>query len=126
VLDLLQAYKVPAGTDIPHLELVFIDEADPISSQMKAKGVGKRGTSGVGRGGGERGLQRHRCSGAQLPYHAGQADLACDVRGKGDDLRPSILACAVRSGAFGAASVDEGRLQTGPRQSPLGLPMAAF
>jgi xanthine dehydrogenase YagR molybdenum-binding subunit len=34
--------------DIPHQEVVFLPEADPISSPMKAKGVGELGICGVG------------------------------------------------------------------------------
>ena len=34
--------------DIPHQEVVFLDEVDPISSPMKAKGVGELGLCGVG------------------------------------------------------------------------------
>ena len=34
--------------DIPHQEVIFLDEVDPISSPMKAKGVGELGLCGVG------------------------------------------------------------------------------
>ena len=34
--------------DILHQEVVFLDEVDPISSPMKAKGVGELGLCGVG------------------------------------------------------------------------------
>ncbi len=34
--------------DIQHQEVVFLDETDPISSPMKAKGVGELGICGVG------------------------------------------------------------------------------
>ncbi len=44
----LAAYEVPVHADIPHQEVVFLDEADPISSPMKAKGVGELGLCGVG------------------------------------------------------------------------------
>ncbi|KAB7643722.1 aldehyde oxidoreductase molybdenum-binding subunit PaoC [Polymorphobacter fuscus] len=43
----LAAYEVPVHADIPHQEVVFLDEVDPISSPMKAKGVGELGISGV-------------------------------------------------------------------------------
>jgi xanthine dehydrogenase YagR molybdenum-binding subunit len=39
---------VPVHADIPHQEVIFLDETDPMSSPMKAKGVGELGISGVG------------------------------------------------------------------------------
>ena len=39
---------MPVHADIPHQEVVFLDEVDPISSPMKAKGVGELGLCGVG------------------------------------------------------------------------------
>lgn len=33
--------------DIPHQEVIFFDETDPISSPMKARGVGELGICGV-------------------------------------------------------------------------------
>jgi xanthine dehydrogenase YagR molybdenum-binding subunit len=44
----LASYEVPVHADIPHQEVVFLDETDPISSPMKAKGVGELGICGVG------------------------------------------------------------------------------
>jgi xanthine dehydrogenase YagR molybdenum-binding subunit len=44
----LAGYEVPVHADIPHQEVVFLDEADPMSSPMKAKGVGELGICGVG------------------------------------------------------------------------------
>ena len=44
----LAGYEVPVHADIPHQEVVFLDELDPISSPMKAKGVGELGICGVG------------------------------------------------------------------------------
>ena len=43
----LAAYEVPVHADIPHQEVVFLDEADPMSSPMKAKGVAELGICGV-------------------------------------------------------------------------------
>jgi xanthine dehydrogenase YagR molybdenum-binding subunit len=43
----LASYEVPVHADIPHQEVIFLDEADPISSPMKAKGVGELGLCGV-------------------------------------------------------------------------------
>ena len=45
--DLAQ-YEVPVHADIPHQEVVFLDEADPLANPMKAKGVGELGLCGVG------------------------------------------------------------------------------
>ena len=44
----LAGYEVPVHADIPHQDVIFLDETDPISSPMKAKGVGELGISGVG------------------------------------------------------------------------------
>jgi xanthine dehydrogenase YagR molybdenum-binding subunit len=43
----LAAYEVPVHADIPHQDVIFLDEADPLSSPMKAKGVGELGICGV-------------------------------------------------------------------------------
>ncbi|HBK47101.1 MAG TPA: xanthine dehydrogenase, partial [Xanthomonadaceae bacterium] len=44
----LAGYEVPVHADIPHQEVVFLDEVDPTTSPMKAKGVGELGICGVG------------------------------------------------------------------------------
>jgi xanthine dehydrogenase YagR molybdenum-binding subunit len=44
----LAMYEVPVHADIPHQEVIFLDETDPHSSPMKAKGVGELGICGVG------------------------------------------------------------------------------
>jgi xanthine dehydrogenase YagR molybdenum-binding subunit len=43
----LAGYEVPVHADIPHQDVIFLDETDPISSPMKAKGVGELGICGV-------------------------------------------------------------------------------
>ncbi|MGO7733132.1 xanthine dehydrogenase family protein molybdopterin-binding subunit [Rhizobium leguminosarum] len=43
----LAGYEVAVHADIPHQEVVFMDETDPMSSPMKAKGVGELGLCGV-------------------------------------------------------------------------------
>lgn len=43
----LAGYEVPVHADIPHQEVIFFGEADPMSSPMKAKGVAELGISGV-------------------------------------------------------------------------------
>ncbi|WP_313667532.1 aldehyde oxidoreductase molybdenum-binding subunit PaoC [Atlantibacter sp.] len=43
----MAAYEVPVHADIPRQEVIFLDETDPISSPMKAKGVGELGICGV-------------------------------------------------------------------------------
>jgi xanthine dehydrogenase YagR molybdenum-binding subunit len=44
----LAGYEVPVHADIPHQEVIFLEETDPISSPMKAKGVGELGICGTG------------------------------------------------------------------------------
>jgi xanthine dehydrogenase YagR molybdenum-binding subunit len=44
----LAGYEVPVHADIPHQEVIFLDETDPLSSPMKAKGVAELGICGVG------------------------------------------------------------------------------
>ncbi len=44
----LAGYEVPVHADIPHQEVIFLDEADDKVSPMKAKGVGELGLCGVG------------------------------------------------------------------------------
>src|SRR5258705_8988759 len=39
----LAGYEVPVHADIPHQEVIFLDETDPISSPMKAKGIAELG-----------------------------------------------------------------------------------
>jgi xanthine dehydrogenase YagR molybdenum-binding subunit len=43
----LASYEVPVHADIPHQEVIFLDETDPVSSPLKAKGVGELGICGV-------------------------------------------------------------------------------
>jgi len=43
----LASYEVPVHADIPHQEVIFLDETDPVVSPMKAKGVGELGICGV-------------------------------------------------------------------------------
>jgi xanthine dehydrogenase YagR molybdenum-binding subunit len=43
----LAGYEVPVHADIPHQEVIFMDETDPMSSPMKAKGVAELGICGV-------------------------------------------------------------------------------
>ena len=45
--DLAQ-YEVPVHADIPHQEVIFLEETDDKSSPMKAKGVGELGITGIG------------------------------------------------------------------------------
>lgn len=44
----LAGYEVPVHADIPHQQVIFLDEADDKVSPMKAKGVGELGLCGVG------------------------------------------------------------------------------
>jgi xanthine dehydrogenase YagR molybdenum-binding subunit len=43
----LAGYEVPVHADIPHQDVIFLDETDPMSSPMKAKGIGELGLCGV-------------------------------------------------------------------------------
>jgi xanthine dehydrogenase YagR molybdenum-binding subunit len=43
----LASYEVPVHADIPHQDVIFLDETDPASSPMKAKGVAELGICGV-------------------------------------------------------------------------------
>lgn len=43
----LAGYEVAVHADVPHQEVEFLDETDPLSSPMKAKGVGELGLCGV-------------------------------------------------------------------------------
>jgi xanthine dehydrogenase YagR molybdenum-binding subunit len=43
----LAGYEVPVHADVPHQDVIFLDELDATSSPMKAKGVGELGICGV-------------------------------------------------------------------------------
>jgi xanthine dehydrogenase YagR molybdenum-binding subunit len=43
----LAGYEVPVHADIPHLDVVFLDIPDPVSSPMQAKGIAELGLCGV-------------------------------------------------------------------------------
>lgn len=43
----LAGYEVAVHADIPHQEVIFLDETDPMSSPMKAKGIGELGLCGA-------------------------------------------------------------------------------
>jgi xanthine dehydrogenase YagR molybdenum-binding subunit len=43
----LPSCEVPVNEDIPHQDMIFLDETDPASSRMKAKGVAELGICGV-------------------------------------------------------------------------------
>lgn len=43
----LAGYEVPVHAGIPHQEVIFMNETDPMSSPMKAKGIGEPGLCGV-------------------------------------------------------------------------------
>ncbi|MCU6667778.1 xanthine dehydrogenase family protein molybdopterin-binding subunit [Enterobacteriaceae bacterium H4N4] len=44
----MAGYEVPVHADIPEQKVIFLEDTDPISSPMKAKGVGELGLCGVG------------------------------------------------------------------------------
>ncbi len=43
----LAGYEVPVHADIPHMDVIFLDEVDATAGPLKAKGVGELGISGV-------------------------------------------------------------------------------
>jgi len=43
----LASYEVPVHADIPHQDVIFLPETDPVSSPLKAKGVGELGICGI-------------------------------------------------------------------------------
>jgi len=43
----LASYEVPVHADMPHMDVIFLEETDATISPMKAKGVGELGLSGV-------------------------------------------------------------------------------
>ena len=43
----LAGYEVPVHMDIPHQDVIFVEELDPTIGPLKAKGVGELGISGV-------------------------------------------------------------------------------
>ncbi|CAN7757163.1 xanthine dehydrogenase family protein molybdopterin-binding subunit [Bradyrhizobium sp. LjRoot220] len=43
----LAGYEVPVHADISHQDVIFLDETDPMSSPMKAKGIAELGICGV-------------------------------------------------------------------------------
>jgi len=43
----LAGYEVPVHADIPHLDVILLDDPDPTMSPMKAKGIGELGMVGV-------------------------------------------------------------------------------
>ncbi|MDY0976294.1 aldehyde oxidoreductase molybdenum-binding subunit PaoC [Massilia sp. CFBP9012] len=43
----LAGYEVPVHADIPHQDVIFLDEVDPTAGPLKAKGVGELGICGV-------------------------------------------------------------------------------
>ena len=45
---MIASYEVPVRADIPHTEVIFLDEADTLASPLKARGVGELGICGIG------------------------------------------------------------------------------
>ena len=44
----LADYHVPVHADVPHIDVVFIDEVDPYVNEIGAKGIGEIGVTGAG------------------------------------------------------------------------------
>ena len=68
----LAGYEVPVHADIPHQEVIFLDETDPMSSPMKAKGIGELGMCGVAAAVANAIYNATRRAGARLSDHARQ------------------------------------------------------
>jgi xanthine dehydrogenase YagR molybdenum-binding subunit len=43
----LAGYEVPVHADIPHQDVILMEDVDPTMSPMKAKGIGELGLVGV-------------------------------------------------------------------------------
>lgn len=43
----LAGYEVPVHADIPHQDVILLEDLDPTMSPMKAKGIGELGLVGV-------------------------------------------------------------------------------
>jgi len=43
----LAGYEIPVNADIPHQDVIFLDEVDPTIAPLKGKGVGELGISGA-------------------------------------------------------------------------------
>jgi len=43
----LAEYHIPVNLDVPHLDVVLVDERDPAASPLQAKGVGELGICGA-------------------------------------------------------------------------------
>lgn len=43
----LAGYEVPVHADVPEQSVVFLDEVDPMTGPLKAKGIGELGIAGA-------------------------------------------------------------------------------
>jgi xanthine dehydrogenase YagR molybdenum-binding subunit len=43
----LAGYEVPVHADIPHQDVILLEEVDAVANPMKAKGIGELGICGV-------------------------------------------------------------------------------
>jgi hypothetical protein len=83
----LAGYEVPVHADIPHQDVIFLDETDPTSSPMKAKGVGELGICGVSAAIANADIQRERRARTGVPHHARQGVGGASRRGLTDPVR---------------------------------------
>jgi CO/xanthine dehydrogenase Mo-binding subunit len=88
----LAGYEVPVHADIPHHDMIFLDETDPLSSPMKAKCVAELGICGVGA---PVANAIHNATGvrARLSDHARQAPRPASGRGMSRDRAGLRSAC---------------------------------
>ena len=73
----LAGYEVPVHADIPHQEVIFLDETDPMSSPMKAKGVGELGICGVVRPSPTRSTTLPACACATIRSRSTSSSTGC-------------------------------------------------
>ena len=73
----LASYEVPVHADIPHQDVIFLDETDPMSSPMKAKGVGELGICGAERRWRTRSITRPACACATIRSRSTSSSTAC-------------------------------------------------
>jgi len=69
-------YHVPVNADIPTIDVIFVDEADPHVNPLGVKGIGEIGTTGVAAAVAKCRVPRDRCACARPADHIGPAALA--------------------------------------------------
>ena len=94
----LAGYEVPVHADIPHQEVIFLDETDPIVVADEGQGRRRARHLRRRRGRRQRDLQRHRRARARLSDHARQAPRPAAGRGVSYPLARSRCELPPRGG----------------------------